>query len=200
MLTLTCVQSIASPSGHMLLCLLCSALHFHTHSHTHSHSCSLSLSLLIACVSSSFVCGFPSVLTLAQTSAGELSQSIIICLANLFEHLPPHSKFFRRFIWIVLSLIQIHDVKIFLPSVNLFEAVLRALDENEELRGYGLSAYCMEAREGSLAPLLAKLDQVSGCSFKQQFSFAVAGHLLKGFRNANTKTPTTRLLGDIARR
>eukprot|EP01094_Clydonella_sp_ATCC50884_P006709 TRINITY_DN1591_c0_g1_i1.p1 TRINITY_DN1591_c0_g1~~TRINITY_DN1591_c0_g1_i1.p1 ORF type:complete len:2499 (-),score=1256.67 TRINITY_DN1591_c0_g1_i1:167-7663(-) len=132
-----------------------------------------------------------------NSSIDDLSVSIIMCLANIFEHLRPTSKFFRRFFWIVMSLLQIHDVKLFQPSLMLMEAVLRALDENDCLRGYGLSAFCMESREGSFAPLLSKLDQVTGVSFKQQFSFAVAGHLLKGFRHANTKTPTTRLLSTI---
>lgn len=132
--------------------------------------------------------------TSMNSTIDDLSISIIMCLSNLFEHLPATSKYFRRFFWIVMSLLQIHDVKLFQPTLNLMEAVLRALDENDCLRGYGLSAFCMDAREGSFGPLLAKLDQVTGVSFKQQFSFAVAGHLLKGLRHANTKTPTTRLL------
>merc|ERR1711879_399726 len=46
-------------------------------------------------------------------------------------------------------------------------------------------------------PMLNKIDEVSGLSFKQNFSFAVAGHLLKGLRTSATKAATTRLLTDL---
>ena len=55
----------------------------------------------------------------------------------------------------------------------------------------------MEARDATLEPHLSKLDQITGMSFKQQFSFAVAGHLLKGLRHATTKTTTTRVLSTL---
>ena len=44
---------------------------------------------------------------------------------------------------------------------------------------------------------LNKLDDLSGLNFKYDFSFAMAGHLLKGLRTSATKAATTRLLTDI---
>ena len=52
----------------------------------------------------------------------------------------------------------------------------------------------MNARQGPLEPMLQKLDQLTGLNFEHSFSFAVAGHLLKGMRNPSTKTATVRLL------
>jgi hypothetical protein len=39
-----------------------------------------------------------------------------------------------------------------------------------------------------------KLDQLTGISFKTNFSFGVAGHLLKGLKTVSTKAATTRLV------
>jgi len=64
-----------------------------------------------------------------------LSVAIIVCLSHMFEHLRPSSKFFRRFFWLVMSLLQIHDVKLFHASVVLLESILKALDENGCLKG-----------------------------------------------------------------
>lgn len=52
-------------------------------------------------------------------------------------------------------------------------------------------------RLGKLEPLLNKMDKLSGLNFNYNFSFALAGHLLKGLRNSATKAATTRLLTDI---
>jgi hypothetical protein len=86
---------------------------------------------------------------------------------------------------------------LFHASVVLLESILKVLDDNGCLKGQGLATYCMEARDSTLEPHLAKLDQLTGISFKQQFSFAVAGHLLKGVRNATTKTTTTRVMSTL---
>ena len=55
----------------------------------------------------------------------------------------------------------------------------------------------MEARNGSWKPMLHKLDQISGISFTHNFSYSVAGHLLKGLKNPSTKAVTTRVLSSF---
>jgi len=123
--------------------------------------------------------------------------SIINCLSHLFEYVSPSSKFYDMFFWICMSLCQLHNPKIFVPSVQLLHAVVQVLFRNDCFKGVGMSSYFLNSRKGKLEPMLNKIDEVSGLSFKQNFSFAVAGHLLKGLRTSATKAATTRLLTDL---
>ena len=109
----------------------------------------------------------------------------------------PSSKYYDHFFWICMSLCQLHNPKIFAPSVQLLHSVIQVLFRNDAFKGVGMSAYFLNSRKGKLEPMLNKIDEVSGLSFKHNFSFAVAGHLLKGLRNSATKAATTRLLTDI---
>ena len=52
----------------------------------------------------------------------------------------------------------------------------------------GLSEYFLSTREGDLEPFLDKLDQVSGLNFNLNFSLAIAGMVLKGFRHSGSST------------
>jgi len=64
-------------------------------------------------------------------------------------------------------------------------------------KGQGLAGFCLEVRKGGVKGALDKLDQLNGFNFTGNFSFALAGHLLKGMKNANTKAATSKLLSTL---
>ena len=104
-------------------------------------------------------------LSLVHAKNGEyndLAEAVVLCLSRMFEHLRPTSKFFRRMFWLAAALLQIKDIKLFGATTSLLETVLKILDDNGCFRGYGLSAYCMNAREGALDGILSQLDQTTG--------------------------------------
>mmetsp|Transcript_33497 Transcript_33497/g.52047 ORF Transcript_33497/g.52047 Transcript_33497/m.52047 type:complete len:256 (-) Transcript_33497:30-797(-) len=68
------------------------------------------------------------------------------------------------------------------------------MSDNGCFKAKGLASFCTAARKGPSERMLAKLDQLSGISFKYDFSFAIAGHLLKGLKSVSTKAAVTRLL------
>merc|ERR1712137_496880 len=123
--------------------------------------------------------------------------AIINCLSHIFEHIDPSSKFYNSFFWICMALCQLHNPKLFGPSVQLLHSVIQVMFRNDCFKGIGLSGYFLNARKGKLEPMLNKIDEVSGLNFKHNFSFAMAGHLLKGLRTSGTKAATSRLLTDL---
>jgi len=131
----------------------------------------------------------------------DLPLSLIICLTRLFEHLPSRSKYFKPMFWLAMVLLEIDEPSLFAVAIGLLEVVLKSLD-NHDCFADGIISYCMAAREEcGLEEALSKSDQVTGINFKTSFSFAVAGHLLKGLRKPATKTATARVLStfvDIA--
>ena len=60
-----------------------------------------------------------------------------------------------------------------------------------------MAAFCLEVKKGQFKAALEILDQLNGFNFNANFSFALAGHLLKGMKNANTKAATAKLLSTI---
>ena len=96
-----------------------------------------------------------------------------------------------------MSLCQLHDPKLFGPSIHLLHSVIQILHRNELFKDIGISGYCIETRNGKLEPMLNKIDELSGLSFENNFSFAFVGHLLKGIRTSTTKTQSMRLLTDM---
>ena len=60
-----------------------------------------------------------------------------------------------------------------------------------------MAAFCLEVKKGQFKAALEKLDQLNAFNFNANFSFALAGHLLNGMKNANTKAATAKLLSTI---
>lgn len=130
----------------------------------------------------------------SEQRASDSVVATIHTLSKLFEHISPASKFFRYFFWIAMSIIQLPDQKTFAPGLLLLESVIRSLDQHGCFQGHGISAFAMNTRRGPIEPMLIRLDQLTGLSFDNNFSFAVAGHLLKGVKNSSSKTNSIRLL------
>lgn len=93
-----------------------------------------------------------------------------------------------------MSLVQIHDIKLFSSCVHFLDQIVHCMSDYGCFKGQGLAAFCNSSRKGPSERMLAKLDQLSGLSFKYDFSFTIAGHLLKGLKNVATKAAVTRLL------
>jgi len=124
----------------------------------------------------------------------ELTLAIISCLSRNFTHIRPDSKFYTSFFWIGMSLCQIQDKKLFASCVQFLDTIVRVMSDHGCFKGVGLATFCKKSRKGKSEQMLTKLDQISGISFKYDFSFAIAGHLLKGLKNVSTKAAVTRLL------
>ena len=123
--------------------------------------------------------------------------SIINCFTHIFEYISNTSKFYDHFFWIGIALCQLQNPKIFASAVQLIHVVIQVLFRNDAFKGIGISGYFLHARKGKLETMLNKIDELAGLSFKYNFSFAFAGHLLKGLRTSATKPVTTRLLTEI---
>jgi neurofibromin 1 len=132
----------------------------------------------------------------SQGAAQDLPVAIILCLARLYEQLPAGSRFSPALFWLAIALIQLPEVKLFAAALTLLEAILRTLDYADGAlpEGVELSQLVMGNRTGALDVQLARIDHLTGISFRSSFSFAVAAHLLKGLKESSTKTATLRLL------
>lgn len=128
----------------------------------------------------------------------DLTVSILLCLTRMTEQIQSSNQsYFKAFFWIAMSILQIHDIKIFMGGVQMLEAVVKMYYENDCLKNIGLAAYCNSAKQGSVKGALGKLDQITGADFNSNFSFAVATHLLKGLKNSTTKAVTIRTLSTL---
>jgi len=128
--------------------------------------------------------------------ATELPVAAILCLSKMYEHLPVDSRFFQPVFWVAVTLLQMNNVDIFQAALSLMEVTLKTLEERGCFQDKGVAQHLLSVRT-QLEPELTQLDQVTGISFISNFSFALAAHLLKGFRNASTKTSTVRVLSTL---
>ena len=130
--------------------------------------------------------------------------------------MPQTSKYFLPLFWLATTLVQVGDIRLYSASLQLLEVILKTLDYTECFKdmvrpishscihntAYSsllqeLSQFVMSVREGAMDNLLTKLDMITGISFKNSFSFAIAAHLLKGLRHPQTKTSTSRVLSSF---
>lgn len=128
--------------------------------------------------------------------------------------MPQTSKYFMPLIWLAITLVQVGDIRLYSASLQLLEVILKTLDYTECFKDLvrdntqvslllssnniqELSQFVMTVREGAMDNLLTKLDMITGISFKNSFSFAIATHLLKGLRHPQTKTSTSRVLSSF---
>ena len=133
---------------------------------------------------------------LRKPDSNEVTVSTIMCLSNMYEHLPENNRFFKPMFWVAMTLVQINNVNIYQAALTLMEVILKTLEDRGCFEGSGVSQFLLTVR-AQLEPDLSQLDTVTGISFTSSFSFALAAHLLKGFRNATTKTPTVRVLSTL---
>jgi neurofibromin 1 len=112
--------------------------------------------------------------------------SILMCLTNIIDSLPATSRYIKPIFWMAISLIEMNHMVIFPYAVNLLHTILRTLDTHKCFDYNSMESVLMEARE-PYDPIADEIDKKIGLSFKTQFSFAVAGILLRGFKHADAR-------------
>ncbi|KAL0094126.1 hypothetical protein F4703DRAFT_1816773 [Phycomyces blakesleeanus] len=112
--------------------------------------------------------------------------SIIMCLKNIVESLPPDSRYLSSLFWVAVSLVQINNGPTFSMAVELLLALLRALDANEYFSGDVMVDVLLAARVPML-DVARRLDQLCGVDFESHFSFAMSCVFMRGLQFANAK-------------
>ncbi|XP_021368387.1 neurofibromin-like isoform X2 [Mizuhopecten yessoensis] len=116
-----------------------------------------------------------------------LIEAIVMCLTRLQPLLRSDSSIHKFLFWTAISVLQLDEVSLYAAGLALLEQNLHTLDIMGLFDRETLEVIMMETRE----PLewdFKQLDHAMGLSFKDNFNFALVGHLLKGFRHP---TPTT---------
>ena len=126
----------------------------------------------------------------------DVPTAVLMCLGRMYGHLPSTSAYFKPMFWVAMTLLQINSSNLLLPALTLLDTILKTLEDRGCFQELGVSNYLLSVRS-TLDPELTKIDSVTGISFKSNFSFATSAHLLQGFRNAQTKTTTVRVLSTL---
>lgn len=112
--------------------------------------------------------------------------SIMMCLTNIIDHLSAGSRYLKPIFWLAVSMVQMNQVDIFPYAVKLLHAVLRTLDTHKYFDDRSIEQVLMDAR-APFSSVYENIDNSAGLSFENQFSFAIAGVLLKGFKYSDTR-------------
>ena len=59
---------------------------------------------------------------------------LFCCFNNLFLQ-PRESKYFKALIWLALSMIQIHDIPLFMLSVQFLESIIKTMFDRGFFKG-----------------------------------------------------------------
>lgn len=109
-----------------------------------------------------------------------LAISILMCLTNIIDNLSDNSRYLKPIFWLAIAMIQMNHSSIFSHAVKLLNAVLRTLDTHKCFDTRSVEQVLMETRI-PFEQISQEIDAAAGLSFDTQFSFAIAGILLKGF-------------------
>jgi neurofibromin 1 len=112
--------------------------------------------------------------------------SILMCLTNIIDNLSLHSRYLKSLFWLAIAMIQMNHNSIFSYAVKLLHGVLRTLDSHKCFDTRSVEDTLMEART-PFRDVSQEIDAASGLSFTTQFSFAIAGVLLKGFGHSDAR-------------
>ncbi|GAM23465.1 hypothetical protein SAMD00019534_066400 [Acytostelium subglobosum LB1] len=118
-------------------------------------------------------------------------------LSNLQMYLTAKSKVLPSLLWVAILFMQVYDVRIYSVAVTLLETIIKTMDEYELFGGEDNVHQTLLAAKSDCAPIIDRVCQVSGTSFDNNMSFALATHCLKGLKNASTKEITMRLLNTL---
>lgn len=112
--------------------------------------------------------------------------SILMCLTNIIDNLSLNSRYLKSLFWLAIAMIQMNHSSIFSYAVKLLHGVLRTLDSHKCFDNRSIEDTLMEART-PFSDVSQEIDAAAGLSFTTQFSFAVAGVLLKGFSYSDVR-------------
>lgn len=116
----------------------------------------------------------------------ELVISILMCLKNIVNNLSASSRYLKSMFWLAISMIQMNHNIIFPHAVNLLRASLQNMDAQKLFDQKSIQDVMMDVR-APFVSILLDIDAAAGVSFDTQFSFAIAGSLLKGFQFADSR-------------
>ncbi|XP_022248395.1 neurofibromin-like, partial [Limulus polyphemus] len=125
----------------------------------------------------------------------QLIDAIIMSLTRLQPLLRQESPIHRALFWVAISVLQLDEVTLYASGLALLEQNLHTLDSQGIFENQTLEQIMMSTRE-PLEWHFKQLDHSVGLSFKNNFHFALVGHLIKGFRHPTptTVSRTTRIL------
>lgn len=110
-----------------------------------------------------------------------LITSIMMCLTNIIASLPRDSQYMQPMFWLAVALVQMGHPAIFSTATKFLQSVLRTLDARKYFAQRSVKEVMMEVRQ-TYADVALELDKATGVSFYTNFSFALAGILLKGVK------------------
>ncbi|XP_052834126.1 neurofibromin isoform X3 [Octopus bimaculoides] len=128
----------------------------------------------------------------------QLIEAVVMCLTRLQPLLRPESPIHKFLFWVAISVLQLDVKSLYATGLALLEQNLHTLDNLGLLDNTSLEEIMMETR----TPLewhFKQLDHSMGLSFRNNFNFALVGHLLKGFRHTSptTVSRTIRVLNQL---
>lgn len=116
----------------------------------------------------------------------ELVISILMCLKNIVHNLSSGSRYLKPMFWLAIAIVQMNHPAVFSHAVRFLNSVLRTMSAYNFFENRSVQDVLMEAR-APFASILSNIDAAAGVSFDTQFSFAIAGTLLKGFRCSDAR-------------
>ncbi|GAB5590022.1 Ras GTPase activating protein ira2 [Umbelopsis nana] len=120
--------------------------------------------------------------------------SILMCLKNIAQNMPPTSRYLLPLFWIAVALVEINDPAIFAASTELLAAIVQILDHHRLLyEDESIVEALLKARE-PFEDAASELDRESDVNFTSHFSFAIVSILLKGIKHENTRPAILRAL------
>lgn len=123
-----------------------------------------------------------------------LLTSILMCVKNIAQNMPPTSRYLLPLFWIAVALVEINDPDIFAASTSLLTAIVQILDHHRLLyEDESIVEALLNAREPFEEPA-NDLDNESDVNFNSHFSFAIVGILLKGIKHEDTRPSIIRAL------
>ena len=125
-----------------------------------------------------------------------LIEAIVMCLTRLQPLLRSESPIHMSLFWVAISILQLDESSLYASGLAFLEQNLIVLDNNGAFDKEPIDSLMMSTRE-ALEWYFKQQDHSVGLSFKNNFHFALVGHLIKGYRHPSSSTVarTTRVLG-----
>ncbi|KAI9283473.1 hypothetical protein BC943DRAFT_100701 [Umbelopsis sp. AD052] len=113
--------------------------------------------------------------------------SILMCLKNIAQNMPPTSRYLLPLFWIAVALVEINDPDIFSASTELLTSIIEILDHHRLLyEDESIIEALLNARE-PFEEAAMELDIECEVNFGSHFQFAMVAILLKGMKHDNTR-------------
>lgn len=116
-----------------------------------------------------------------------LIDSIAMCLTRVLHAFLKGGSYHVALFWVAMAILEVGEEEVFSSALAVLETTLRTLDQHDAFLGRGIGPVMMSAH-AAVAELCGELDRESGISFTNNFSFAVAGVLLKGLNHCSAPT------------